>query len=349
MATDGPFDVYSLQEVARAAGVSEAQAQAAAGGNRLLSSRDAIRLCRSLVARRRAGIVAAQAQLFSRISEETSLNLRGLPLAVSGSLHAVLLASIIFVLGFRTTAASAARDRAAEPARLVFLATPGPGGGGGGGGLLQPAPPPKAETEGRNPIATPLPHRIPPRPVEPAPAPPEPKPRVLAAEPLPAIVAPIVSAPNDDRTRSGLLEQVAPSRAGDDESRGSGRGGGVGSGAGTGIGEGDGSGIGPGSGGGVGGGPYRPGSGITPPRVLREIKADYTEAARQRALTGEVVLEIVVRRDGSVGNVTLLQGLGLGLDDRAISAVRQWRFAPAERLGVPVDVLVEVGVEFRLR
>jgi protein TonB len=83
--------------------------------------------------------------------------------------------------------------------------------------------------------------------------------------------------------------------------------------------------------------------------VLHEVKADYTEAARQRALTGEVVLEIVVRRDGSVGDVTLLQGLGLGLDDRAIAAVRQWRFAPAQRLGVPVDVLVEVGVEFRLR
>ena len=166
---------------------------------------------------------------------------------------------------------------------------------------------------------------------------------------MPAIVAPIVSAPDDDRTRSGLLEQIAAARAGDDVSRGSGRGGGVGSGAGTGIGEGDGSGIGPGSGGGIGGGPYRPGSGITPPRVLREVKADYTEAARQRALTGEVVLEIVVRRDGSVGDVKLLQGLGLGLDDRAIAAVRQWRFAPAERRGVPVDVLVEVGVEFRLR
>jgi len=47
--------------------------------------------------------------------------------------------------------------------------------------------------------------------------------------------------------------------------------------------------------------------------------------------------------------VHLLQGLGLGLDERAIAAVRQWQFAPAERRGVPVDVIVEVGVEFRLR
>jgi len=349
MRTDVPSDVYTLREIARAAGVSEAQARAATGGDRLLTARDAVRLGRALVAERRASTPLVEAPLFSHVSDATSfltgLPGRGVPFAVSGSLHLALLASIIFVLGFGTGAATSARDEIAAPMHLVFLAIPGPGGGGGGGGQLQKAPPPKAESLGRNPIATPLPHRDPPKPIEPAPAPPEPKPRLLAAEPLPLIVAPIVAAPNDDRNRNGLLEQVAAR----DDSRGSGRGGGVGSGAGSGIGEGDGSGIGPGSGGGTGGGPYRPGSGITPPRVLREVKADYTEAARQRALTGEVVLEIVVRRDGSVGDVKLLHGLGLGLDDRAIAAVRQWRFAPAERLGVPVDVIVEVGVDFRLR
>ena len=43
------------------------------------------------------------------------------------------------------------------------------------------------------------------------------------------------------------------------------------------------------------------------------------------------------------------QGLGAGLDERAIAAVKQWRFDPARRKGVPVDVLVEVAVEFTLR
>ncbi|HMF98982.1 MAG TPA: energy transducer TonB, partial [Vicinamibacterales bacterium] len=80
-----------------------------------------------------------------------------------------------------------------------------------------------------------------------------------------------------------------------------------------------------------------------------EVKADYTEEARQRGLTGEVLLEIVVRRDGSVGDVRLLQGLGGGLNDRASQAVRQWRFAPGRRQGAPIDVIVEVAVEFRLR
>jgi periplasmic protein TonB len=334
-------EVYSLQEVARAAGVSVADARAFAGRDGVFAASDAVRLGRMLVTQRRNWTVAGPPQLFTTLSRGTSMSLRGLPLAVSGSLHAVLFASIIFLLGFSTSAATIPRGDLSPQTHLVFLATPGPGGGGGGGGAAQPAPPPKAEKKGREPIATPIE-------VTPAPAPIPvsiPKSRPLAAQPLPSVVAPIVSAPYDDRDRAGLLAQVRS----DIDSGGPGRGGGAGTGSGTGIGEGDGSGIGPGSGGGTGGGPYRGGSGITPPRVLKEVKADYTEVARQRALTGEVVVEIVVRRDGSVGEVRLLHGLGSGLDDRAIAAVRQWRFAPAERLGVPVDVIVEVGVEFRLR
>jgi TonB family protein len=61
------------------------------------------------------------------------------------------------------------------------------------------------------------------------------------------------------------------------------------------------------------------------------------------------VLEIVVLRDGAVGDVKVLKGLGLGLDQRAIQAVRQWKFSPATLRGTPVDVVVEVAVEFTLR
>jgi protein TonB len=99
----------------------------------------------------------------------------------------------------------------------------------------------------------------------------------------------------------------------------------------------------------MGGGPYRPGSGISPPSLLREVKPTYTDEARRRNITGDVVLEIVVRADGTVGEIRLLDGLGSGLNQRAIEAVRQWRFSPARRFGQPVDVLVEVAVEFRLR
>jgi protein TonB len=75
----------------------------------------------------------------------------------------------------------------------------------------------------------------------------------------------------------------------------------------------------------------------------------YTDEGRRRSVEGEVVMEVVVRADGSVGQVRVLQGLGSGLNERAADAVRQWRFAPARRFGQPVDVLVEVAVEFRLR
>jgi TonB family protein len=107
--------------------------------------------------------------------------------------------------------------------------------------------------------------------------------------------------------------------------------------------------VGPGSGGGTGGGVYRPGSGIEPPKLLREVKPVYTDEARVRKLAGEVVLEIVVRQDGSVGDLRVIKGLGGGLNERAVQAVRQWRFSPARRQGTPVDVIVEVAVEFKLR
>src|SRR5256886_15043861 len=79
------------------------------------------------------------------------------------------------------------------------------------------------------------------------------------------------------KDQAGVILEPAPAQS---DSRGPGSGGGAGTGTGTGLGRGDGSGIGDGSGGGMGGGPYRPGSGITPPQILREVKADYTEDAR---------------------------------------------------------------------
>jgi len=219
----------------------------------------------------------------------------------------------------------------------VYLALPGEGGGGGGGGLKQKPPPPKAERKGKAHIDSPVPAPPPP----PAPEPPKADPPPPPPEPVKAPVAEVAASPE---TRDG---QIAPAPPVD--SRGPGDQGGVGTGAGTGIGEGKGAGIGEGEGGGTGGGPFRPGSGIEPPSVRHEVKPDYTEEARQRNMRGDVLLEIVVKRDGTVGNVRVLRGLGYGLDERAVEAVKQWAFNPATRKGVPVDVLVEVAMEFRLR
>jgi len=65
-------------------------------------------------------------------------------------------------------------------------------------------------------------------------------------------------------------------------------------------------------------------------------------------VAGDVILEVVIRRDGTVGDIRVLRGLGAGLEERAEDAVRSWRFSPARRLGEPVDVIVEVAVEFSL-
>ena len=337
---------YSPREIAEAAGVSESWVLAALGnGGGYVGHEDAVRIGRAL--RRSLDRTPAHSAIFSVFSSgHHPLRTTGVSLALSSTLHAGIFAAAVFIaaFGLAPAGATAAFERP-EPMRLVFVALPGPGGGGGGGGALQKAPPPKAEREGRRTMSSPLPARQPPKPVEPAPNPPEPEPEFLKAESLPIVVAPLIAVPADARSRTGVLEQSAAA----EDSRGSGGGGGTGAGAGTGIGDGQGSGVGPGSGGGTGGGVYRPGSGIEPPKLLREVKPDYTEEGRVRRLTGEVVLEIVVRRDGSVGDLKVIKGLGGGLDERAVQAVRQWRFSPARRQGTPVDVTVEVAVEFRLR
>jgi TonB family protein len=134
-------------------------------------------------------------------------------------------------------------------------------------------------------------------------------------------------------------------------SQGSGTGGGAGSGTGSGIGAGTGSGLGPGTGGGTGGGAYRPGNGVTLPRVVREVRPQYTSDAMRAKVQGTVLLECVVRPDGSVSDVQVLRSLDstFGLDQEAIKAARQWRFTPGTRMGEPVPVLVTIELQFTLR
>jgi TonB family protein len=347
-------EVYSPREIARAAGVDEERVRAILGAaDGFVPYPDALRLARDLRvsgSRPETGSTpVARPALFSlfgpraRRARPTSI-----PLAVSGTLHAGFVALAVFMttLGLTPTATTLPVSEERPPdIRLVFVNIPGPGGGGGGGGALQKRPPPKAERKGRSTVSSPMPPRQRPIAMEPPQRPaPEPPP-TLTSEPMPVVSAPIVQAPAEDRDRAGLFQEA---RA-ESQSRGPGVGGGVGSGTGTGIGEGNGNGVGPGSGGGTGGGPFRPGSGIEPPRLLREVRADYTDEARRGTVEGEVELEIVVRRDGTVGDVKILKRLGAGLDDRAVQAVRQWRFEPARRFGSPVDVIVEVAVEFKLR
>jgi TonB family protein len=288
-----------------------------------------------------AGALGLGRELFAReVGAERSTTV---PLIVSTSLHAVAVATILFVasLGFAVADERTEPLKDPEPMRMVFLVQPGPGGGGGGGGLKMKTPPPRAARKGIEKISSPIPARKLPPPPEPIAKPPD-VPKPIDAKP---VLAPMPTKQAEPETREGVLAKAPEVKP----SQGSGTGGGVGTGQGTGLGQGDGNGVGEGSGGGYGGGPYRPGSGVEPPRLLREVRADYTDEARRANLEGEVELEIVVRRDGTVGEVKVLRGLRGGLTERAVQAVRQWRFAPGRMKGVPVDVVVEVGVEFKLR
>lgn len=130
-------------------------------------------------------------------------------------------------------------------------------------------------------------------------------------------------------------------------SSGPGSGGGIGTGAGGGVGPGRGPGVGPGEGGGISGA-YMPGGGITSPQLIYQVEPDFTDEARRARHQGTVVLQGVVEADGRIHNMIVVSSLGMGLDDRAIQAVRQWKFKPGTKNGQPVPVWARIEVTFRL-
>ncbi|MBI2827792.1 MAG: energy transducer TonB [Acidobacteria bacterium] len=211
------------------------------------------------------------------------------------------------------------------PRGLVFLAEPGPGGGGGGGNRL-PEPPKRAELAGREKISVPA--------LEPEPTP-EPTPEEPPLDQL-NIPAQMLAAATE--TSPGVIESDQASRS-------------TGPGGGSGAGAGEGSGLGQGTGGGIGGGIYRPGSGVINPRILREVKPQYTADAMRAKVQGTVLLEAVVLADGTVGRIDVVKSLDptFGLDQEAVRAAKQWRFLPGTRFGEPVAVLVTIELTFTLR
>jgi len=89
--------------------------------------------------------------------------------------------------------------------------------------------------------------------------------------------------------------------------------------------------------------------GVTLPRCAYCPDPQYTDEAREAKLQGHVVLEVLVGADGRASQVRIIQGIGLGLDERAAQAIRGWKFAPAQDAGRrPVPSWVTVEVIFRL-
>ena len=131
-------------------------------------------------------------------------------------------------------------------------------------------------------------------------------------------------------------------------SNGTGSGGGIGSGSGGGVGSGSGPGFGPGHGGGTGGGAFRVGGGVSAPKAIYSPDPEYSEEARKAKFQGTCVLWLVVGPDGRPRDIRVQRTLGLGLDEKAIEAVKTWRFDPAMKDGKPVAVQINVEVSFRL-
>jgi TonB family protein len=94
--------------------------------------------------------------------------------------------------------------------------------------------------------------------------------------------------------------------------------------------------------------PYKIGQGVTPPSVIQKVDLSYSPEALEAGLQGIVVLSLVVQPDGQATDLSVVKSLGLGLDERAIEAVRKWRFRPGTKDRQAVPVIGTVELDFRL-
>jgi protein TonB len=122
----------------------------------------------------------------------------------------------------------------------------------------------------------------------------------------------------------------------------------LGNGRGTGIGAGYGAGVGAGSNGNTSGGVRRIGGGVSAPEVLFAPEPEFSEEARKSKVSGNVLVYLQVDEQGRPIHVRVLRGLGMGLDEKALEAVRQYRFKPAMEDGRPVAVEMNVEVNFNI-
>lgn len=221
-----------------------------------------------------------------------------------------------------------------DPSQLVLDLPPKPekSGGGGGGGRREPTPAskgnlPKFSTKQLTP----------------------PTPKIVNLDPVLAVEPTVVVPQLSNLSTVNLANLGDPLGIPGPPSSGPGTGGGIGTGTGGGVGPGKGGGVGPGEGGGIGGGVFRVGGGVSAPSVLYRVEPTYSEEARKAKYQGVVVLSAIVRKDGTIEILKVVRGLGLGLDENAIQALKQWKFRPGMKNGVPVDVALNIEVNFSLR
>ncbi|HEY2471964.1 MAG TPA: energy transducer TonB [Terracidiphilus sp.] len=207
-----------------------------------------------------------------------------------------------------------------------------PAGGGGGGGSHD--------------IVDPMKGKLPPRmkdPITPPMVPILEKPK-LAFTPAINVQKDITLPDNPQLENFGVKNSTNVQLA----SNGSGGGGGMGSGYGGGLGSGNGNGYGPGTGGNTGGGVYRVGGGVSAPVPIFTPEAEFSDEARRAKYQGVVLITLIVDAQGNPQNPRVTRPLGMGLDEKALEAVRKYKFKPAMKEGKPVPVMMSIEVNFRL-
>jgi TonB family protein len=205
--------------------------------------------------------------------------------------------------------------------------------GGGGGG-------------GNQSIVDPMKGKLPPKMKDPItpPNPPVEQPK-LAAQPAIDVSAQIQLPDNPLMQNIGVKNSANVSLY----TGGQGSGGGMGTGRGGGMGSGNGNGFGPGDGGNAGGGLYKIGGGVSAPVPLNSVEAEFSDEARRAKYQGVCLITLIVDVHGDPQNPRVSRALGMGLDEKALEAVKKYKFKPALKDGkTPVPVMITVEVNFRL-
>lgn len=256
-------------------------------------------------------------------------------LLISAAVHVIMIVCILvlgeYVWKAKKSASSSEVFMISSKNIGIYLPPSPKRGGGGGGGDRSPQPaskgkPPKVSLKQLAPPAVKIRNEQPKLTVEPT---------VIAPPELQ--FPPVILGQLGD-----VLANIAP------PSNGPGYGGGIGSGDGGGIGPGSGPGIGPGSGGGAGGDVFGAGNGVIAPKIIRKVNPEYSDEARRAKHQGTVVLYVEIDTDGNIRKIEIRKGLGLGLDEKATEAVKQWKFKPGTKDSQPVIVGAIVEIIFRL-
>jgi len=251
--------------------------------------------------------------------------------ALSVTIHCAAIA-LLFLAGANHNVQDALRGAMSRIPVIIEPYVPAGHGGGGGGGesVLPPS-------QGKLPRLAP--HQFTPPSTQVTNLDPK-----LVMEPTLVISAEIKLPQVDLSVLGDPLAKPGP------PSDGPGTGGGIGTGCCGGVGPGKGLGYGPGEGGDAGGG--KRGAALsgsfTAPVLLFKVEPEFSEQARQAKLQGTVMLYAEVDTNGLLRNIRVTRGLGLGLDEKAVEAVKKWRFRPAYRGDQPVVEAAAIEVNFRL-